>query len=176
MNSRLQTAALVAEIVGSVSIVVTLIYLAIQTSQNTDATLAASRNQLIQSDVAILQMALDHPAIFETMWKPEGTDLSTAEAVDLQSWLIALVRTREHQFFQYRSGALDQGSWESFLTGVTGNLSRPLTRIWWDNVAYEFFDEEFVDVVSERLRNTPIQESFPNVFRRQTAGRPISNE
>ena len=36
MNTRLQTAGLVAEIVGSFAIVVTPIYLAIQTNQNSE--------------------------------------------------------------------------------------------------------------------------------------------
>ena len=64
---------------------------------------------------------------------------------------------------------MDQGAWESFRTGVTGNLLRPLTRTWRDNVADDVFDDGFVDVVNERLEDIPVQTEFLDSFRRPVA-------
>ena len=61
----LQQYAYIAEMVGVIAIVVTLIYLAIQTKQNTEAVQATTRHTVIANDLMVIQAMLDHPdAIF----------------------------------------------------------------------------------------------------------------
>ena len=148
----------IAEIISSVAILITLFYLAIQTKQNTDAILASSRDTQITNDVQILNTVSTHPEIRLSMVKPEISEL---EMIQLTSWLISLLRTREHQWFQYKNGALDEDVWRSYLSGLAGNLSTERTRFIWNSL-YESrsFDEEFSELVNNILADTQVSNNI----------------
>jgi hypothetical protein len=155
----------VSEILSSIAIVITLGYLALQTQQNSAALLASTRHQMISSDLQVISDAINNPSISESMWKD---DLSIEEKAQLQFWLIELVRSREHQWFQFRDGLLDEMLWQSYLTGLSATLSSPRTRAWWENVRYEWFDHEFAGVVSDFLANVPISNDRESRYRFET--------
>ena len=146
------------EIISSVAILITLIYLAIQTQQNTDAILANTRNQVIEVDTAITQTLIEFPEIELAFYKKEP--LNDLERVQLENWLIALIRTREYQWLQYQNGLLDEQTWESFLSAVSVTLSFPRTRYWWDAVSIEYFDDDFVAEINEYLAAFPVIEDY----------------
>lgn len=151
----------IAEIVSSVAIVATLIYLTIQTEQNSDAIIASSRNTVLESDLQLLGGVLAYPDIDVAFEKPK---LTRDEMGRLANWLIGMARSREHQWFQFRDGLLDEQLWEAYLTGLTLNISYPRTRAWWNLVAYDYFDDDFVNVVNRRLAEVPILEDLRNPF------------
>ena len=144
----------IAEIISSIAILITLIYLAVQTQQNTNATIASTRHTVIESDLSIITYLIDHPEIHAGLLKPE---MSVAEQIQLENLLIAFARTREHQWIQYKNNLLDEQTWEAFLTGLTVNISYPLTRQWWEMMAYNYFDDEFVDDINRRLVDIPVR-------------------
>jgi len=145
----------IAEIASSVAIVATLIYLAIQTQQNAGAILASSRNALIAAEISVNQQVVDNPSIRLVRAK---TNPTSEELVQLETWLIEVVRTREHQWLQYQDGLLDEDIWEAYVNALPVILSFPKERAWWDFVKYEYFDHEFVDEVDELMSDTPIQD------------------
>jgi len=155
----------IAEILSSVAIVITLGYLAIQTQQNTAALLASTRHQMLSSDLQLNSDAISNPSISIAMWKD---DLSTEEKVQLQYWLIAFVRSREHQWFQFRDGLLDEDLWQSYSAGLSAVLSTPRTRAWWEDVRFEWFDDEFAEVVSNILTNVPVSNDGESRYRFET--------
>lgn len=151
----------IAEVLSSVAIIATLIYLSIQTQQNADAIQANTRHAMIQTDVEVLMGALAEPGAVSAMTSESPTD---DELRALEAYLVALVRTREHQWFQYRSGQLDRPSFEAYISGLTSNLSFPRTRAWWNYVKYSYFDDEFVDAVDDSISSTPInQDGRPTI-------------
>ena len=145
----------IAEIASSVAIVVTLIYLAIQTQQNAGAILASSRNALIAAEISVNQQVVDNPSIRLIR---SNTNPTAEELVQLETWLIEVVRTREHQWLQYQDGLLDEDIWEAYVNALPVILRYPKERAWWDFVKYEFFDREFVDEVDRLMSDTPIQD------------------
>lgn len=152
----------IAEIISSVAILVTLIYLSIQTKQNTEATLASTRQTMITTDVDILHAVMENPTFYIKLQTDQ--ELTPEEDTRLQSWLIMVIRTREYQWLQYKNGLLDKQSWETYLSGVRGNLSYPLSRSWWNKVAYNFFDHEFVDEVNKLLADVPVNQNYSSPF------------
>ena len=142
-----------AEISSSVVIAVTLVYLVIQTRQNASAIQANSRHIMIETDVQLLVGNLTNPPI--AMYKKDASD---SELMALESYLVALVRTREHQWFQFRKGLLDRQAFEAYLSGLTANLCQPRTRKWWEHVKYSYFDNEFVAEVSPYISGAPVSE------------------
>ena len=152
MNINLSTWSAIAEIISSVAILVTLIYLAIQTRQNTAAIRASTRQTMISTDIEALKAGMDYSSALIQM--RSGKEISDEEKNQIVSWLIMLVRTREYQWFQYKNGLLDKQTWEAYLTGLSVNLCFPRSRWWWDHIANDYFDHEFVLMGSVTKENS----------------------
>ena len=145
----------IAEITSSVAIVLTLIYLAVQTQQNTSAILVNSRNAVIDTDVQLINQLVVDPAIEASFTKPGR--LTDLEAIRLENFLIGVARTREHQWIQYQNGLLDEQTWRSFMSAMPVILSYPRTRPWWERArANGYFDDDFMDEVENILEGTPM--------------------
>ena len=147
----------IAEIGSSVAIVATLIYLAVQTHQNAGAILASSRNALVAGEIALNQQVVENPAIRLARFAENPT---SDELIQMETWLIILIRTREHQWLQYRDGLLDENFWQTYLNAIPVVLSYPRERAWWDFVKYDFFDREFVDEIDGMLADTPMNDDL----------------
>lgn len=152
----------IAEIISSIAILVTLIYLSIQTHQNLVATQANTRQTMITTDVETLKAAMDYSSSLNKM--QNNKELSEDDRDKIEDWLIMLVRTREYEWFQYKNGLLDKQAWEAYLTGITINLSYPRTRAWWDLVGHDYFDDEFADEVDKYLADLPVDQNFSTPF------------
>ena len=143
-------ASAVGEILSSIAILATLVYLGIEIQQNADATEAETRQAMLASDQQFLQLFVDRPDLHLTWYKPDLTD---EEKVRLSYVLVMHFRMRENNWFQYRNGILDAATWKSYSASIPAVLSSPRTRRWWTNFALgsELFDVEFQSVVSELI-------------------------
>ena len=104
----LEQYAYIAEIVGVIVIVTTLVYLAIQTKQNTAAVQSSVRQAMLQEDRESLRLVIEFPSL------DKRTNLTTEEATRLKAMLIHFIRTRENHWLQYQNGVLDQTTWVSY--------------------------------------------------------------
>ena len=150
-------ASAIGEILSSVAILITLVYLAIEIQQNSDATEAETRQAMLASDQQFLQLFVDKPELYLNWYKPDLTD---AEKTQLSYFLVTHFRMRENNWFQYRNGILDDATWKSYSASIPAVLSSPRTRRWWTNFALgtELFDAEFQSVVSELIADAPVFE------------------
>jgi hypothetical protein len=139
----------IAEILSSVAIVVTLIYLSIHTQQNTEALQASSRDSVLEADLQHLYRIVEDPTLWSLYSKE---DLSEDERIRLFHFLAAFVRIRERDWLQYQSGALDEAAWQTFQEPLLSTLSNINTRSWWDNTSIRLaFDPGFVANVNGGL-------------------------
>jgi hypothetical protein len=146
----------IAEILSSVAVLATLVYLAIQTQQNTTAIQADVRQGLVASTQAILLYASSNPEIDEFYYKPELTD---GEKRRLSTFLLTLATNFETYWLQYQNGSLDERTWRAQLGAIVGTFSAPRTRTWWKNAVAQGtagLDPEFVAEIDKRLEATPI--------------------
>lgn len=148
----------ITEIISSFAILVTLIYLSIQTQQNTEAILASTRQTMVNNDIIVTNAGIDHPHVLTLLFGNQ--ELSADEKHQIESWLIMLVRTREYQWFQYKNGLLDKQTWQAYLTGLSVNLSTPRNRGWWNVVANDYFDPGFVKEVNNYLKGFPVVPNY----------------
>jgi hypothetical protein len=150
-------ASSVAEILSSVAILATLVYLAIEIQQNAEATQANTRQSMLASDQQFLQQIVDNPELHLYWYQAE---LSDEEKVRLSYFLITQFRMRESNWFQYRSGTLDEATWRSYRASIAVVLSAPRTRSWWRNFDVDrLFDPEFTTMVDELIADEPIFEA-----------------
>ena len=112
---KLEKISAVAELVSSVAIVVTLAYLAVQTQQNTRALQANARQASLDSELALLLEVVDKPILYQAPpLNLPNTNLSDLELNQIAAFNLAMLRTRESYWLQYKSGALDEELWESY--------------------------------------------------------------
>jgi hypothetical protein len=143
----------VGQILSSVGVLVTLIYLAIQTRQNTASIQASTRQAILDADQKFLFCVLDDPDLILLRYKPELTD---ADKIRLSAYWISFLRMRENLWFQYQNGVLDEGTWQSYRRSITAMASTRF-RTWWKNyaIARRAFDPKFMSLVDEGLASTP---------------------
>ena len=121
-----QALGTIAEMIGSLVVVATVIYLAIQTRQYTLAVQASVRQAMFSENLAMLFKQMDCLFRFRTYGKKELTD---DQMIQLATWLMVLMRTRENYWLQYRSGGIDEalGHISGVLTGRILESSRENT-------------------------------------------------
>lgn len=164
MKEKLQEYSLIAEIISSITILITLIYLAVQTNQNTEALQASQRQAILAGDLEyIYRTNVDDPELALLRTKLQLTD---EEKIRLNGTLGILMRMREHGWIQLQNGALDEQTWNTYEGNIIDTLSYPNTRIWWENTSATSFDRGFVNYVNTLLEeaevsgNLGILESF----------------
>ena len=147
----------IAEILGSAAVFVTLIYLTIQSRQNTASTQANTRQAILDADQQFLIKLIESPEIYTNRFKEGLTD---EDKIQMGAYLIMFVRMRENNWLQYRNGVLDEVTWESYRSSIAQVLSDSTSRSWWQHYAVDrqAFDSEFVSIVNELLADTPVQE------------------
>jgi hypothetical protein len=154
-------ASAVAEILSSVAILITLVYLVVEIGQNAEATQAETRQAMLASDQQYLELFIDSPELGLLMLKP---DLSDEERIRLSNVLLTLVRMRESNWLQYENGTLDDVTWQAYRGSLIGPLSGLQSRAWWQNFGVErIFDSEFISLVDELLAEQPLFEQNPHI-------------
>ena len=108
----------ISELVGAVVVVVTLCYVAVQIRQNTNAILANSRQTLLDADLGLISDFLAHAVHIEIF--PDEVQLAPADERRMMWLLIKALRIREFAWHQYKSGNLDEKSWQSYMAPVAG--------------------------------------------------------
>ena len=154
---NIEKTAAIAEIVSSIAIVITLIYLAVQTQQMTEQTkqtnnilLSSSRQVTLEGDLDILKLVADHPD-YPQLATISDRALTDIELGELNTVLASMVRIREYAFQQYKAGILDEETWESYLAILTGELRNTQSKKWWEDTR-RVLPADFVAEVERRLK------------------------
>jgi len=155
--------ASIAEIVGGLAVVISLIYLAIEVRQNTNSV----RNATLQSNTAIwssLLSGLTAPGVIEAYsagisGKPDIQPLQYTQFFLLSRSLFVAF---ENQYYQYRKGALDQETYAGYERAISEQLlAFQGFRYWWQQNR-GVFSPAFVQRVDEMIQRTPV--AAPNKF------------
>ena len=146
----------VAEILSSIAILITLVFLAYQTKQNTDALTAQLGSNRVAARAAIFDLAMrpvdyrmNSPRIYRNLWSSE--ELSVEEEGELDGYMQGIWVAREFVWLQYLDGALDQATFETMMAD-THFFSIPRMRAWWDSSAEVYLDPAFVDYINSRIQ------------------------
>lgn len=150
---NLSNLASVSEIVGSIAILVTLIFLALQMKQNTRAIQASASQDAAEAESNALVQLLNYPELANSLTKDELTDV---EVVRLFAYLSLLLRAHEQYWRQYELGVIDEATLARYQGPLVAQLSFQSSRNWW-TVYQARFDRGFSSRVNGLLRDAPIQ-------------------
>ena len=160
---KVEKIAAFAEIISSIAIVLTLIYLAVQTQQMTDQTEqmaiqsqqmtnalnATSRQELMSADITTIAALIETPEAWSNIDRPwsELTPVEQKQAVNVYA---ASFRTREYAWFQYKNGTLDEAAMRSYMAPMPRWIARTSGGVIWAMHSAEM-DPEFVSYVNAMI-------------------------
>ncbi len=148
----LEQYAYLAEIIGVVMIIITLIYLSLQVRQGAELLRSESRQAQVTNDLSGVYKFIEHPELGR-LFSQEETP-SFADKTRLQFWIVGQMRAREHEWLQYQSGALDEETWLSYRGVIYFLLGTKRARDLWE-LCSPFFNADFVEMVTAMMNGIP---------------------
>ena len=142
----------IAELISLAVITCTLVFIAIQVKQSADTMRSESRQAQINLDLALVSRIVEFPTIGRAFSQSETPTFE--EKTQLMFWMIGQLRTREHEWLQYKSGALDKETWESYRGVIFFVLGTPRSRAFWD-LTKAYFNPDFVKMVDDMMQGVP---------------------
>ena len=144
-----------SEIISSIAIIITLIYLSIQTQQTNNALLANSRQATMAADVEMVSALISNPEAWANAMQTD-IELSFVEQRQVINVLAGLLRIREFAWFQFKNGIMDEATFNSYLAPAVRWLRNIFNS--WESLSADF-DPEFVAHINKLLAEFPIKES-----------------
>ena len=145
----------IGEFVGAIGVVASLIYLALQTRQNTRAVRVASFHQISES-VSALSLAVFQDADLVSLMervRSEPETLTSEDATRYGFFLLTLFRRAESMFFHSELGALERESWAGIHVTLENSLRNASAQKWWSESEYRFNPVFRAYVETELLQN-----------------------
>ena len=153
-NTEWSKWASIAEIVSSVAILITLLYLAIQTGQNADAINSQSRQSLAESAVFEQTIWLQYPEL-SSLIVDNSIEMTFEQKVQLDSLMLLSFSRREFAFRQYQAGVLNENVWNQETNVISLLLGTERTRSWWNTIGKSGFEEDFTNTVDLLIEGSP---------------------
>jgi hypothetical protein len=142
-----------SEIVSSIAIVITLIYLVIEINQNTDAIRTQTAQSILEAGQTELAMMIDNPEIAINV---AGTNpLTREQSVTLDTFFASHMRNREFAWLQYNNEAISTTNWKAEVKVLHVWLDSSRFRIWWDKLGRHYMNEEFTLFVDQLIEQAP---------------------
>ena len=147
----------IAEIVGALAVVITLVYLAVQvkhSKESLDANTKAIRGQAI-SDVTRnvhdqMQMLVQGHDMAEWFMRFHKSDaLDSKDAVLTDALLSAIFMARQNEFLQWKQGLLDDAVFRSLHHVTRLILLFPNGDHWWQHEGRSMYEPAFVEFVDD---------------------------
>ena len=152
----------IAEICGAIAVIITLLYLSLQTrylatqtEQNTAAIAASVRQEMFANDLAYLTKGMEFRSC-----QLEG--LNTWSAPECSStFSLIFLRSRENNWLQYRDGVIDEVTYETYNKVLSDMLSDPAVADMWPLLS-RYLSDAFVEYATQ-LRAEVANESLESV-------------
>ena len=121
--------ASVAEIIGAVAVVLSLIYVGVQVQENTSEVRVANRQALISRSGLAVGNAAANAELALALSKPaEGEPLTPAELAQYQYFIRGLLYDIQEGFLLHQEGRLDDEYWRTRAAIVLAYLSQEEAR------------------------------------------------
>jgi len=155
----------IANLLAAVGVIATLIYLAIQSRQNTKAVRSSSIQNLVQSFSTTAQAAVENEYIIPLLLKANaGSEaLTQEERARVHFWFIMTFRRFEGVYLQRDLGIVDAEVIDGFERSHIAILASKSAQQWWTD-SKEIFNSGFVSYLEELLKKGPPKALHP-VFR-----------
>ncbi len=123
-----------AEAIGAVGVILSLLYLASQVRQNTKLSRAATRQALADGSHRLASDVVEIDDIARIMQDAlDGKDVKPHERLRLQARCLRDLRFWDNAYYQYAEGLLTAEEWDGFRVNLHVILQFPFYRDYWEN-------------------------------------------
>lgn len=157
---RLQVAALVAEVVAAIALVVSLVFVGLQLAKNTQELAGATEYNLLALDNQNRAWFRDPEFVDIVVRAEQGKgSLSRREFRQFSEWTNSAFNVCEHVFYRHQSGLIEDDVWQGWSKGCGAYLEFSLgsRQVWADRK--QWFGPEFVAWYDRFLANEVGQDS-----------------
>jgi len=131
------------EFLGSIGVITTLVYVAIQIRQNTASAKASAYQTWVSDNISInnsapkdLRKGIEHSA-----------QLDSDSEASFALWNYGLFHLVQAIDYLHEMGAVDEALWQSEISRAAGHLGNPGVRQWWDAGGRTQLTPHFVDLI-----------------------------
>ena len=142
----------IAQILGVIVVVLSLVYLAAEVRQGNLFARSQARQRMIEQLEREVYTQMADPSI--TYANIKDGPLTEEEQAKLSYFLIAFMRQREWEWFQYHDGVIDEDVYRAYHDVIAIHLGTPRARKWWKVIGHHAFNTEFAAEVDELLAKT----------------------
>jgi hypothetical protein len=153
----------VSELIGAIAVVVTLIYLAIQIRQNTQAIRLDTGHDITEEYRDIFALMAENREL-ASLVERAASDFESIQGTDKVQYYALnsnFVRALENAYIQWSEGALDHRHWSGMKRMLSDYARIPAFREYWTNRKH-WFSKEFQDFMeteildSEEIYDVPL--------------------
>ena len=163
----LEQYAYLSEIIGVILVIASLVYLAQQLRQNTNAIRGESRQAMLNASQTEIFALMDNPDIAIDLTKPDA--LTPEEHVKVSAWLFALFRARQFAWLQHRNKAIDDSQWETEIAVIRFYFDSQRVQDWWKALGRAAFGNEYSDFVDSIIHTQSPSETTVQALATWTA-------
>jgi hypothetical protein len=161
MNLSLNDISSIANLLAALGVLITLIYLARQVRQANLLTKFQVRQHMVQQAQEELYQWSRDPSL-RNSFVAKGP-LSASELEVMHYFLIAAMRQREWEWFQFKDGVIKKDVYEAYHGVIALHLGIDRSRRWWSTVGRVGFNAGFVADVDAFLAKTPTTSYFEDI-------------
>ncbi len=146
----------IAELVGAVGVIISLIYIAFQIKQNTKASKAATRQALADGAQRLASDVVEGDDMARIMTDAmAGNDIKPHEVFRLQSRCYRDLRFWDNAYYQYSEGLLTEEEWDGFRENLKLIMQFPTYKEYWTKFQV-MFSAPFRDELNYLLTTEPL--------------------
>ena len=152
----------IAEIIGTVAVVVSLVYVGIQVRQNTRSTKLATGQNLshdLRETLAPIYSDSEFARIHLAGMKDVGS-LTGVERYRVYTYIQSTFRAFENVYYHYRNGAVDAYVWDAFVAYMKFSKGVGSVEAFWQDRQH-IFSKDFRDFFNELSAADPSIASAP---------------
>lgn len=154
--TNLESLANLGEIIGAITVVVSLIYLAVQVRQNTRAQQTENFSRALDRVAAIQATLSQDPdvSIIFSKGVSDPSDLTSRERMQFTWTMYELFGAFEFMFLASKSNEIPEEIWQRWSSAVAWWLTFSGVKTWWEARPIPF-SRSFTSYVESLLENNP---------------------
>ena len=144
----------IAEMIGGIAVLFTLVYLAIQVRHASHIQRQTLLSNQTAHWVSNCQTIAAHPELNQAWHKAlRGDDMSQAERWQWSILLYGVILDFEEMYYLQKEGYQYDFRWQSIQRALRNYLTTPAGERWWNTAKHLYFDAEVVDYIDQSVRS-----------------------
>jgi hypothetical protein len=140
-----------AEIVGVIIVIVTLVFLSLQIRQGTKAIRSTTIQSVMQSEMAFSKILVENSDTWDKILSAQPIPDGMEKRKAIVLFNVFMIDT-ESRYHQYQSGYLDAQSWQGRLSTLPEMVNLPLYPLWRNSVGGQSHSADFLSLLDKQLQ------------------------